>query len=202
MEGYVDIIKAYRGEIPVIKIEDFDWVDDWVEQQRKKGLWGLFGSEENADKVDEFMLPIWIGEVRFSQSQGGMFAEGQESRCLAAVEACNPDISRVAFIMGEDSDLIRAMERPEPLAQKNIALTRSTASMAKHVMERAAKAQANLGNAKVTLKGLAYVPAAVVDFTSKKGARELSTILNGTLDLDCSARHEVVAAQQLFQSFA
>ena len=202
MESYVAIVKAYRGEIPVIKVEDFGWVDEWIEGQRKKKLWGLFGAEEEVERVDKFMLPVWVADVRFSQSSGGMFAEGSENRCVAAVEACNPGPSRVAFVMDADSELASAMERPEPLAERDVALVRSTASAAQRVLERAAMSDPNLANAKVTLKGIAYLPAAVVDFTSKKGDRELAAGLGGALDLECAARHQVAAAKQLFQRFA
>jgi hypothetical protein len=202
IESYADMVKAFRGEIPVIKVEDFDWVDEWVEGQRKKKTWGLFGAEESAEKVDKFMLPVWVADVRFSQSSGGVFATGSENHCTAVVEACKPDTSRVAFILDVDSALPSAMERPEPLVVRDLALVRSTASAAKQVLDRAAKSNPSLGNAKVTLKGLAYVPAAVVDFTSSKGDRELASGLGGVLNLEGSARHQVQAAKQLFQRFA
>ena len=107
-----------------------------------------------------------------------------------------------AVVMDADSELASAMERPEPLAERDVALVRSTASAAQRVLERAAKSDPNLANAKVTLKGIAYLPAAVVDFTSKKGDRELAAGLGGALDLECAARHQVAAAKQLFQRFA
>jgi hypothetical protein len=188
--------------MPTCAVEDFTWADGWVERNRQRKTWGLFGNEEASSNVVKFLLPVWVADVRYSQATGGMFKEGQESRCMAALDACTPDASRVVFVTQDTHPLAVAMKNPGPLQLRTIALPRSTAAVAQKVIEGAARAKQGLGSPKVTLRGLAFVPAVVAEFTSKKGSREIAAGLDGSLPLDPSGKRHLEVAGAVFKQFA
>ena len=196
------MIRAARGEVAVSIVDDFSWVDDWVEQGRKKKtFFGLFGVEETVAQVSQFMLPVWVADLTYSQATGGVFKEGQEASCLVAVDACDPSTNGVGFFKGPNTALASAMDNPQPMGDIKVALPRSTSSQALKAFKLAAKAKQGLMNPKVKIRGLAYVPAAVVAFESNKGGRELARALGGTIALKSLARFQVEAANQLLQRF-
>lgn len=202
MEGCAQVVRIYRGEIPTSTVEDFDWADAWVEARRQRKTFGLFGVEEAIEGVVKHMLPVWVAEVRYAQSTGGIFKEGQELRCLAALDACTPEAAHVAFVMEADSALAQAMAQPSPLQLRTLVLPTCTATFGLKVIEQAAKANPALGNPKVTMKGLAFVPAIVATYTSKKGDRQLATALQGALAISPTPQQQLATAQKVFGLFA
>lgn len=201
LEGYCTVVRATRGEITVHAISDFSWVDSWIEAGRAKKWLGLFGNEEQAATTTKFLVPVWIGDVSFTESTGTVFKEGVENRGMALVDACSPSAGNVRLLTNMDDPVAQAMNLDQPLPSTNIALPMSTAAAVEPMMNQALRSKPDLKNARVTLRGLAYLPAVVVGYESKKGDREAAACMGTLLKVDTSAKYHMQAAQQLVQRF-
>lgn len=190
LEATADALLMMRGERATAVIADFDWVAGWSEAGREKKTWGLFGNEETVQGTNQFMAPVWVADVSYSASTGAVFKEGVESRIVALVDACAPEAARVRFLDASQAKVSEALMHPGTMPGGEAALPRSTAASVLAVFAASAKGQANMLNARVTVRGLAWLPTALVQFNSPKGARSALTCLNGVVTL-----HETVVRQ-------
>jgi hypothetical protein len=201
VEGCVEAFKAIRGELLTPSVTDNSWVETWVEKNRKKKSLWLFGTEESTDTVEQFLLPVWVAEVRFSQNKGGVFAEGIENMGLALVDACSPSSDGVLFIKSMNDSLASSLEHGEAFPGGDMALPASTPAAAAAVMERSMKSKAGIGNSRVTMRGLAWLPAAIVHYSSTDGDRSVASCLNGKLKTTTDSRIQMLAARQALDVF-
>jgi len=201
LEGFASAIEAARGETTVHAMNDYAWVEPWVETKRAKKWLGLFGNEEKAASVSKFLVPVWIGDVSFTQATGTVFKEGVENKAIALVDACAPLPANVKLVTDMKTPVAKAMEIDQPLPSADIALPMSTAASVEPMMNQALKSSPQLKNARVKLRGLAYLPAAVVQYESPKGDREAAACMGSLLKVDASTRFQAQAAKQLIQRF-
>lgn len=202
VEGCAEVIRIARGEIAVGLDDDGQWIQSWVEQNRKKKTLWVFGIEEEVAELNEFLLPVWVADVRYSQSKGGMFAEGAEHTGLALVDACSPSSGGVLFIPSTSQDDVVGITSIRPIVgAQNLALPLSTRETVAPIMNSALKQRSDIGNAKVTVRGLAFVAAGVVQYSSEEGQRWEASALAGRLCTSPESRFQVQAAQQAIQRF-
>ncbi len=201
LEGYATVIEAARGEVAVHAMNDYGWVDGWVEAGRAKKWLGLFGNEEQAASVHKFLVPVWVGDVSFTESTGTVFKEGVENRALALVDACAPSAGNVKLVTDMAAPVAMAMQTEQALPSRELALPMSTATAVEPMMNQALRNSPQLQNARVKLRGLAYLPTAVVQYQSPKGDREAAACMGNLLRVDAGTKLHAQAAQQLIQRF-
>jgi hypothetical protein len=201
LEAIADALLTIRGERDAPVIADFEWVDTWAETNRARKTWGLFGNEEAIERTTSFLAPAWIAEVSYSASKGAVFKEGVENKTVALLDACAPDASRVCFLDGAQSALSEVLSHPSRLPRGDIALPKSTASAASVAFAQAAKGRPNMMNSRVHVCGLAWLPAAVAQFTSPKGERSVLSCMNGTVHLAEVVVQQVEVTRQIVRHF-
>jgi hypothetical protein len=192
-------VRALRRETAVGVVGDFGWVDAWVEGQRAKKTFGLFGAEESVEALEKFLLPVWVAEVTFSKSAGAVFKAGVEGKGIAIVDACGPSAAKVQIFTDLTQPLPQAVLTEQPLPSASVALPRSTAALVQPLMLQALRARPELLNPQVRMKGMAFAAAAVVQLRSSKGGRELASCAAGQIAVDPASRSQVHAMQQLVQ---
>jgi hypothetical protein len=192
-----DGLRAARGEVAVLALPDFGWVDAWAEAQRSKKALGLFGNEERLDGVDRLLVPCWLAEVNYSQSQGTVFRSGGEAKTYAVVDACSPHPTKVAIFPAGDSVLAPALAAPRQLAGLDVALPRSGPSAAQAIFASALRSRPDLLNATAALRGLVYLPAAYARYASKAGPRLLVSCMGGRVAVDDAAQAQAQAVRDL-----
>ena len=203
LELTVSAIQVMRGVLPSWTAEDFSWSDGWAETSRsKKWLW-FFGTEEVLAKLEKFLLPVWVAEVVYSKSTGALLKSGVEGKAFATVDACAPDASRVCIFDDPESPGVGPLLAVETLAARGaiIAAPRSTPQIAKALIEAAVRGRPELLNPKVKMRGMAYLPAAVAHYESKKGLREAACCWNGLIPTVPGVRTQVQVSQSLKQQF-
>lgn len=201
LEATAEAIRTIRGERDVPVLTDFGWVGGWTEAGRAKKTWGLFGNEETVQGSVQFLAPVWVADVGFSAATGAVFKEGVEARVVAIVDACAPEPGRVTFLDGAQAPVADALAHPGRLAGGDVALPRSTAAAAAGAFTQAAKGRQNMLNARVQVRGLAWLPAAVVQFSSPKGERTAIACLGGAVTLTDAAVRQVQVTRQIVQRF-
>jgi hypothetical protein len=200
-EVTADALLMIRGERPATVVDDFAWVDAWAQAGRARKTWGLFGTEEKLDSSIRFLAPVWVAEVGYSASTGAVFKEGVESRTLALVDACAPEPARVQFLDSTHAALAQALSHTGTLPSASVALPRSTAGAAGAVIAQAAKGRSNMLNARIQVRGLAWLPAAAAAFSSEKGMRHALTCMNGSVPVDDAAIQQLEVARRLAERF-
>lgn len=201
VEACAAVVRARRGEVISSAVEDFGWVDGWVEGARSKKLLGMFGAHEEVTQVEEFLLPVWVGDVAFSKSAGKVFKEGVEGTCVVLVDACGASAERVVILDEAHVQLRDALSDQKPLSGRPVALPRSTRTAAQAAMQSAIRMRPQILNPSIKVRGLAFLPGAVVRFSSKKGPRELTSCLGGSIPVDSKVPHQLEAANELKRRF-
>lgn len=204
VEGCATLFQYVRGEQPVGVAADSSWLDEWAESQRKKKVLFVFGTEEERESVETFLLPVWVADVRFSRDGGQVFAEGTESRGVALVEAVQPTESGVVFFpsAAEDEPCTAPLTQPTLLGASDFALPTATRGQALQAITASLKRQGAVRNPNPTIRCLAFVSASVVKFTSKDGDRSIGAALAGKLAVNpATITRSVHAARQALQSF-
>jgi hypothetical protein len=184
VEVFSTVLGAARGESAVGVVADRSWVGTWAEGHRAKKTFGLLGNEENLANLREFFIPVWCADLTYSKAAGAVFKSGVEQRCLVAVPACRPKASDVLIIESRDHAIARAVLQPSILQTSAVALPSATWEQVRRVFLEALGRRPDLLNCQLRMKGIAFVPAAVATFNSKKGQRELGAWLDGTLSFD------------------
>lgn len=202
VEGCTLVVRALRGDMKLPVVDDLGWVDGWVEAGRAKKSFGLFGQDERAETVDRFLLPVWVATISFSRSTGKVFKEGVESQCVALVNACSTDARSVYFVPSDRGAINEALSSRKALSTRAVALPTSTGKMAQAAFEQAAKTRPDLQNARVQVRSLAFLPAAVAAFVSKNGQRTAATCLNGEISIDAAVTAQLSASQTALKTFA
>lgn len=202
LTNVAEVVRAARGEVAVLATDDFHWVDGWIESGREKKSLGLFGNEEQVAAVDRFMMPVWMADVTFSKSTGKVFAQGVEDREVALVDACAPNPGSVRFFTASSELVAGSFASPRAMPYSSVALPSSTQAAAVGSIQQAVAGRPELKNAQIHVRGLAYLPAAVVSYQSKRGEREAGACLGGKIPILSNARQNFHAAQQLMQRFA
>jgi hypothetical protein len=195
-------VRAARGQIAAKVVDDFDWVSGWSEAQRARKTLGLFGTEEHLEGVEQFLLPVWLGEVSYSRSSGAVFKSGAEAKAWVIVDACAPSAAKVAVLGDDDATMRTVLGTPRPITGRELALPNSSPSAARNAFAQALRNRPDMLNAVVEVKGLAFLPAAVVHYSSKKGAREAASCLDNRVPIDGSARIQWQQAKTLLNRFA
>jgi hypothetical protein len=201
LEATTDALLTMRGERDAPVISDFSWVDAWAETGRAKKTWGLFGNEETINQTVRFLAPVWVAEISYSASTGAVFKEGVEGKALALLDACALDPARVCFLDGTHASLADSLGHAGRLVGGDVALPRSTAASANGVFAQAAKGRPNMLNARIQVRGLAWLPAAVAEFSSPKGSRSAISCMNGFVVLADAAVRQIDVSRQIVQRF-
>jgi glutamate dehydrogenase/leucine dehydrogenase len=68
-------------------------------------------------------------------------------------------------------------------------------------MTSALKKRSDIGNVKVSVRGLGFVASAVVQYSSEEGQRWVASSLAGQLSTDPESRFQIQAAKQAIQRF-
>lgn len=202
LELVASSIQVARGGLASRRIDDFSWAESWAEGLRSKKSLGLFGTEERLARLDRFLLPVWVADVLYSRSTGTLLKSGIETRAIAVVDACSPEVGAVTLITQLESEPGLTLESVQ-LSQGTavIAAPRSSSHIATSVIEKAVRANPGLLNPKIKLRGIWYFPAAVAHYESKKGLREVATCLNGTVRTMAAAQTQVQVALSIRQQF-
>lgn len=164
LEEYTDFFKVARGEKAVAALDDHGWVDGWAESQRKKKDYGLLGDEEVVDRIDLFLLPVWITEVHYAQRSGGVFAQGAERVGVAMVDACAPTPAGVFFAPDRSDHRVAGLAYPKPLHGQPLALPASTGRGADPIIVSALQSRPDVNGTRLTGRSLGFVSAAAVTF--------------------------------------
>lgn len=197
IEWVVTAVRASRGEIAVGVIDDFSWVASWSEQARSRKALGLFGVEEKIAQIEQFLVPAWLAELTLSRSTGAIFKSGAEFRTLALVTACSPSPEKVRVLGQGDDRIVEALTQPRPINAGEFALPNSSPEVAQAIFTRALRARPDMLNASATVKGMVFLPAAVVHYQSKTGTREHPGCLGGQVSIDGNARVQLQQARIL-----
>ena len=201
LEATADALLVMRGERPASVIADFSWADAWGEARREKKTWGLFGNEEAVSARSEFFAPVWVADVSYSASTGAVFKEGVEGRSVALLDACAPDPARVRFLDSTQAGLTAALSHSGSFPGGEAALPRSTAAVATTVFAAAAKGKTNMLNARVVIRGIAWLPTVYTQFSSPKGNRAALSCLNGAVNLADGVVRQVDVRRRVVERF-
>ena len=201
LEAIADAMLVMRGERAACVIANFSWVGAWCEARREKKTWGVFGDEETVCAKTEFFAPVWVADVSYSASSGAVFKAGVEGRTVALLDACAPDPARVRFLDQTHARLTAALDHPTSFPGGEAALPRSTAAAAAAAFVAAAKRQPNMLNARVVVRGLAWLPTVSVQFSSPKGKRAALCCLNGAVTLSGDVVRQVDVRRSIVERF-
>ena len=208
LEACGGVVQATRGEATLPVVADFDWVDGWVERERsKKGCLGifdflkLFGTEEKVERVDRFLLPVWLGKLGYSEQQGAFFKEGVESNSLLLVDAVSPSMDKVRVASKLGGHFATAILQQGPLGGDDVALPRSSAHHAASVFASFARGHSEIKNPRIEVEGLGFLAAAVAHYSSKKGNRVAVACMNNEVPTDLASGTQINPTRQLLQSF-
>ena len=195
LEGCTAVIAAARGIVLLPADADFSWVAGFAEQGRQKKSLGLFGAEEQVAGVDEFLFPVWLIELTYSQAAGKIFASGVEQRRLVLVNAIDTTGDRVVFREGT------GFAAPAPLQNRRVLLPRVSRPYAVASALRAAVARGDMLNPRGRSLGLGLVPGAVVRYAGKTN-REAASCLGGALLLPIDLRAQLEHSARLLKTLA
>ncbi len=196
------LVRAVRGELAVPLHDDLSWSDGWTEAARAKKSLGVFGVEEQLTHVQRFLLPVWYAEVSFSRSTGAVFKEGVEGKCLGLVDATAPRPEKVLFLHDREDALARALDHPRLLSTRAVALPASTAKAAEQALKQACAGRPDMLQAKVQVRGMAFLPAVYAHYESKKGSRALAACAAGQVPVDTSVHASLRSAGEVLGRFA
>jgi hypothetical protein len=207
LEACGGVVQATRGEATFPVRADFGWVDDWVEQEReKKGCLGifdflkLFGTEEEVERVERFLLPVWIAKLGYSEQQGTLFRGGVESRSLLLVDAVSPSAAKVR-IASELDGMDGGLWHEAALGAIDIALPCSSAEQAAAAFASFARRRSEIQNPRIEVQGLAFVAAAVAHYTSDDGQRSAIACMDDEIPTDMASGNQLNPTRQLLESF-
>lgn len=195
------VLRAARGEAVGPAIGDFSWLQPWAEGQRTRKTLGLFGTDEQLAALASFMAPVWVADVGFSKAQGSVFTSGVESRFTAFVDACAPNVNGVIFVEDANHPYVQALAHAAPLGTNQVALPLSTPSQVTTIIAQAARKRPGVLNPRVTVRGLAFLPAGAAQYTSDKNTRTLVRCANGFLPVDPGVVQRMQAAQFIAQRY-
>ena len=209
LEACGGVVQAARGEGTLPVVADFGWAEDWVEAERsKKGCLGifdflkLFGTEEEVQSVDQFLLPVWVARMGYSEQQGTVFKEGVESSALLLVDAVSPASGKVRIARELEGGLEGRLGREGALGGHDLALPLSSVKQAEQAFEGFARTRAEIKNARIEVQGLAFVAAVAAQYTSgDDGARQAVACMDGEIPTDAGAAGQLAPTRQLLASF-
>jgi glutamate dehydrogenase/leucine dehydrogenase len=108
----------------------------------------------------------------------------------------------VLFVPNSSQGTTEGITTPRPLIGiQNLALPLSTREAVAPIMTSALKKRSDIGNVKVSVRGLGFVASAVVQYSSEEGQRWVASSLAGQLSTDPESRFQIQAAKQAIQRF-
>jgi hypothetical protein len=200
VEGAAIVLRMMRGEAAAPVIGDFGWVQGWAEGARTKKMFGLFGTEETIQQVEEFLLPVWTADFTYSRREGTVLKRGVELSGLAVVDACAPAPANVTIFLDGAGPVPRALCTLQQLPAAEVALPRSNAAAAQETFKAALRQRPDILNPTVRVRGLAFVAAAVAQLSGKT-TREIASTVPGTVPVDPAARWQKQMTQELKRQF-
>jgi len=208
LEACGEVVQATRGEGTFPVAASFDWVEDWVEGERqKKGCLGifdfikLFGTEEELERVDRFLLPVWVAKLGYSEQQGAVFKGGVETSSILLVDAMSPSAGKVRIASELDGGLSEQLGREMGLTGTDVVLPRSSAEQAASAFSSFARGRQDIKNPRISIQGLAFIAAAVAHYTSDEGNRTAIACMDGGIPTDMAAGNQIKQTRQLLTSF-
>jgi hypothetical protein len=200
METWSEALAAHARRMALPAYDDFSWVDAAVEGTRGKKTFGFLGNEEQVVEIRRFLLPVWVGTVNYSKSEGRVFKEGVEHQCMAIADACSPSASSVTFL-DEQSPMFASLRAPRHLPALDIALPQSLRSEMVAVLQQAARGRPDLLNSQVRIESLAFVAAALVTYDSKQGRRVVGFTNGRSLQIGAGTAAHIDSARRAVQQF-
>lgn len=201
------LIQAARGEAKLPVVADFGWVEDWVELERsKKGCLGifdfikLFGTEEEVQGVDRFLLPVWVARMGYSEQQGAVFKEGVESSSILLVDAVSPSSGKVRIASDLEGGLDARLKQEGALGGTDLVLPLSSAEQATAIFSSFARGRSEIKNPRIEIQGLGFVAAAVAHYTSDDGDRAAIACMDDQVPTDLAASGQINPTRQLLAS--
>lgn len=163
------IVESHRGEAALHRVDDWSWCEKKVNAGRARSLFG----SENVHGQYHYWHPFWYATIRYAAAKGRFFVSGVEKAGYALLDA----VARSA----KPAILLDSAPRyhmvSQALAQKRAGdgkailpslVPRATAERS---ISQAAGVMEDLRNVKVTVEGLIYLPAVIVQYQSKSEIR-------------------------------
>jgi hypothetical protein len=201
LEGVAAQVQGIRGSLVLPTSTDVSWIAAWGEQARAKRSLGMFGADERVAEIAPFLLPVWVAEVSFTMNTGTVFSQGSEARAMAVVEACAPAAQKVVVLAGAHHAVSSALGGTASAAELPSALVASGRATAHAVIEQAMRSRPGVIQPRVTVRGLALLPAASVVFTGGASARGAVVCLAGHVPVDEVARTRIAATGHLLARY-
>jgi hypothetical protein len=158
-------------------VADWNWVEDKVEADRKKGALGFLGVKEAHEGTVHFWRPFWAAGVSFSRAEGAVFQKGSEKQALLLLDALSPSSARVSLLEDERGGPFEAALHRDVIDNRLTLPSLTDEAAAKRMLESWARGRTDLPHARVRVRGLIYLPAIVAQYSSKHGSRTQESTL-------------------------
>ncbi len=183
------VLMARAGDAPIPMLMDWSWLQAAVENHRRSSTFGL--SSETGQVMRQHFHPYWAAKLHYTEVNGILDKKGTMREGLLLVDATSPNEPLVVPLLSNTPALAAlqaALHNFNFLDKQVVSLP---ALLTNAMAERTMKAytnqhQAELKVATVRTIGVIYLPAAAIQYTSKKGSRKLSVswlnVVNQNLD--------------------
>jgi hypothetical protein len=192
LDACAQVVQATRGRAALRSDVDFSWVPAIAEKGRQRKSLGMFGIEEQIAGTDEFMVPVWLVEVTYSQAAGTFFKGGVEQRRMAIVSAIDATGDKVV-LLPEGASFGTSTE----IRNRRVVLPTASAANASPAAVRAAGSREGVLNARGRVIGLGLVPGVIIRYSGKGAAREVPLCLADSIALPTDIRARLDAATRL-----
>jgi hypothetical protein len=163
------IVDAHRGEESLYRVDDWSWCEKQINAGRARSL---FGGEKVLDQ-HQYWHPFWYATIRYAAAKGRLFVSGVEKAGYGLMDAIARSVQPTILL----DNAPRYPMVSQALAQKRagdgkaILPSHVPRATAERSFSQAVGAMEDLRNAKVTVEGLIYLPAVLVQYQSKSEIR-------------------------------
>lgn len=196
------VLMARTGDAPIPILMDWSWLQTAVESHRRTSTFGF--SSETGQVIRQHFHPYWAAKLHYTEVNGILDKQGSVREGLLLIDATSPNASIVVPLLSNTPALMTlqaALHNFNLLDKQVVSLP---ALLTKTMAERAMKAYTNQHQSELKVTtvrtiGVIYLPAAAIQYTSKKGSRALIVSwLNG---INQKLDNLLVQTQQFLQKY-
>ena len=163
------IIRASRGQGTLYRLDDWNRCEKQIDAGRNRSLF----SSEQVQEQQHYWHPYWYATIRYATKKGRLRVSGVEKTAYGLIDAVSKKASPLIVLDDAPrySAMSQALEQPRHGDGKPFLPSRMPSSAAEQSIANKTKRVENLLNARVSVAGLLYLPAVLVEYESKSGNR-------------------------------
>ena len=164
-------IASMSGDQAVALIDNMNWVDT---RANAGALSSFFGGRESVSVTQRFFIPFWIARISFAQQTGFILSKGQAAEAMLLVNASRHDNETLTLATTDSfySEIKSSFEKEVTIGSSRRALMPIiTIETARSKMKAVINGEPKYAGGTADIRGLVYLPAAIVTYASKKAQR-------------------------------